>query len=147
MSCARSKATATWWAIASASSWSSSSLTYLQRFAVDTLKVDPSFVQALPEESAATIIQTVSTAAHGLNMTVTAEGIETEAQADQLRVLGCDYGQGYHFTRPLPSGEVAAVLHPRHGPEAAVIGDTIYLPGGSTDQTVGVTPMFDEFGH
>ena len=80
-----------------------SSMAYLGSFPIDTLKIDRSFVQRLtekPEDDA--IVQAIITLATALQLTVTAEGIETEAQLSSLRSMGCTHGQGYLFARPLP---------------------------------------------
>ena len=91
-----------------------SALNYLKRFPADTLKIDRSFVRGVgerPEDTA--IVQAVITVAKSLQLRVAAEGIETEEQAEQLRIMGCDYGQGFFFARPLPSAKVPALLsHP-----------------------------------
>jgi diguanylate cyclase len=88
-----------------------SSLAYLQRLPVDTLKIDRSFVSDLgPDSASLTICRSVILLAHALGLRVTAEGIETEAQAARLRELGCDHGQGYHFARPAPAAELTARL-------------------------------------
>ena len=79
-----------------------SSLSYLHRFPVDTIKIDRSFVsqmQADQENSA--IVKAIITLAHMLNMDVIAEGIETTSQLAQLRLLQCEYGQGFFFSKPL----------------------------------------------
>ena len=79
-----------------------SSLSYLHRFPVDTIKIDRSFVsqmQADGENSA--IVKAIITLAHMLNMDVIAEGIETTSQLAQLKLLQCEYGQGFFFSRPL----------------------------------------------
>ncbi len=79
-----------------------SSLSYLHRFPVDTIKIDRSFVsqmQANGENSA--IVKAIVTLAHMLNMDVIAEGIETTAQLAQLKLLQCEYGQGFFFSKPL----------------------------------------------
>ncbi|WP_017305441.1 EAL domain-containing protein [Spirulina subsalsa] len=79
-----------------------SSLSYLHRFPVSTLKIDRSFVMRMqPNGTNLEIIQAVITLAHTLGINVVAEGIETEIQLRQLQNLGCDYGQGYYFCRPL----------------------------------------------
>jgi diguanylate cyclase (GGDEF)-like protein/PAS domain S-box-containing protein len=80
-----------------------SSLAYLQRFPIDVLKIDRSFIKPLgnnPEDEA--IVRTIITLAKTLNMVVTGEGIETTMQLEQLRGLGCDLGQGYYIARPEP---------------------------------------------
>jgi len=81
-----------------------SSLSYLKRFPVDTLKVDKSFVDGLGKDSESTaIVKAVISLAKALGMRVTAEGIETSEQLERLRALGCDQGQGYFFSRPVPA--------------------------------------------
>jgi len=81
-----------------------SSLSYLLRFPVDTLKVDQSFVRELPEDRRmAAIVEAVTRLTHALGIDLTAEGIETAEQLAQVRRLNCDRGQGYYFSRPLPS--------------------------------------------
>ena len=88
-----------------------SSLSYLHRFPIDTLKVDKSFVMNiddLGEDHA--IVETIITLGHHLGMDVIAEGIETSGQAQKLKALNCEYGQGYYFARPLPAEEAEALL-------------------------------------
>ncbi len=76
-----------------------SSLSRLDRLPVDILKIDRTFVAAMPD-GGGPIMQALIGLAHGLNLTTVAEGIETRRQADILRRLGCDKGQGYLFGRP-----------------------------------------------
>ncbi|MBO6694262.1 MAG: EAL domain-containing protein, partial [Henriciella sp.] len=78
-----------------------SSLSYLQRFPFDKLKLDQSFVRGIEtsDQSCAIARATISMA-HALGMTVTAEGVETDAQARFLREQGCDELQGFLFSRP-----------------------------------------------
>ena len=79
-----------------------SSLSYLNRFPVDTLKIDRSFVTSMNEaDENLQIVKTIVTLAGNLGMQVVAEGVETEEQLDQLRLLKCQYGQGYLFSKPL----------------------------------------------
>lgn len=79
-----------------------SSLSYLKRLPVDTIKVDRSFVAGLAEDAKdSAIVQAVLAFASGLQLTVTAEGVETEEQAATLRALGCTRAQGYLFGRPM----------------------------------------------
>lgn len=88
-----------------------SSLSYLKRFPVDTLKVDKSFVDGLGKDPESTaIVQAIISLAKSLGMRVTAEGIETREQMEQLKALNCDQGQGYYFSRPLPVKEAEALL-------------------------------------
>ena len=88
-----------------------SSLSYLKRFPLDELKVDRSFVMDLPGQRADTaIVSTVIQLGHSLGMTVIAEGVETQAQLDCLRELGCDNYQGYLFSRPVPAEQLVAML-------------------------------------
>ncbi len=87
-----------------------SSLAYLRQFPIDALKIDKQFVQHLdsPERDDA-IATSIIQLAHNLGMTVIAEGIENEAQAQRLIELGCDIGQGYYFSRPIPPEAIAVV--------------------------------------
>ncbi|HEY8491960.1 MAG TPA: GGDEF domain-containing protein, partial [Dehalococcoidia bacterium] len=88
-----------------------SSLGYLHRFPTDALKVDRSFVDELGQnERSLPIIRAVIAASHTLGMRVTAEGVETAEQLARLREVGCDFGQGFLFARPLPSEDVTALL-------------------------------------
>lgn len=87
-----------------------SSLGYLQRFPVSTLKIDRSFTSHMKQESALTIIRFILSLSHALGMEVVAEGIETSEQADQLEQLGCDYGQGYFFSKPVDASAAAQMI-------------------------------------
>ena len=79
-----------------------SSLSYLHRFPVDILKIDRSFVQDIQiNKGNYAIVKAIVTLAHVLNMEVIAEGIEDTYQLDQLKLLNCEYGQGYYFAKPL----------------------------------------------
>ncbi|WP_258808433.1 bifunctional diguanylate cyclase/phosphodiesterase [Pseudidiomarina sp. CB1] len=85
-----------------------SSLAYLQQFAVDILKIDMSFVQAMiKDESSKTLVNTIIAMAQTLGLETIAEGIETAEQAQLLKELGCQGGQGYYFGRPVPPEEFA----------------------------------------
>ena len=88
-----------------------SSLSYLHRFPIDLLKVDRSFVSAMEDNSEnGEIVRTVIALAKALDLKVVAEGIESIHQYHQLRVLGCEYGQGYLFSKPLPVTEIERLL-------------------------------------
>ena len=87
------------------------SLSYLQRFTVDVIKIDRSFVAALDRNAGAqAIARAVIALAGALGATVTAEGIERPEQLAFLRAAGCSHGQGYYFAPPLPDEEIAALL-------------------------------------
>jgi diguanylate cyclase (GGDEF)-like protein len=88
-----------------------SSLSYLHRFPTDTLKIDRSFVGKMDESNEnCEIVKTILSLADTLNLSVIAEGIETAQQLGLLKDLGCEYGQGYLFSRPLPKNEAEALL-------------------------------------
>ena len=88
-----------------------SSLGYLERFDVDTVKIDRSFVRDLGRERGKTaIMEAVVTLSRALGISVVAEGIETVEQLSELRRLGCARGQGYLFSRPVPSDAAGVLL-------------------------------------
>ncbi len=88
-----------------------SSLSYLQRFPIDTLKVDRSFVSVMEEKSEnGAIVRTIITLAKALQLNVVAEGVETTDQFQRLRGLGCEFGQGYLFSRPVPASHVDELI-------------------------------------
>ncbi len=88
-----------------------SSLSYLKRFRVHKLKIDSSFVQDVAtDQDDAAIAATVIQMGHSLGLKTLAEGVENQAQLDFLRKQGCDYIQGYYFSRPLPAAEFAELL-------------------------------------
>jgi diguanylate cyclase (GGDEF)-like protein/PAS domain S-box-containing protein len=91
-----------------------SSLAYLKKFDIDYLKIDQSFVRNLTSESEdMAICEAMIVMAHKLGMKVVAEGIETQAQCDLLTSIGCDFGQGYLFSRPLPAEAFEQLLKSR----------------------------------
>jgi diguanylate cyclase (GGDEF)-like protein len=87
-----------------------SSLSYLKHLPLDTIKIDRSFVAGIDGVADRSIVDAVIALAHGLGISVVAEGIETRSQFDRLRDLGCDYGQGYLFSRPVPAERIPAIL-------------------------------------
>lgn len=117
-----------------------SSLSYLHSFPIDTLKVDRSFVKAMESGSGrGEIVETVIALARVLNLSVIAEGIESVDQFEKLRDLGCGFGQGYLFSRPVPKLEAEALIADGFGwkefnktvPEYSVIGRIVaFEPAG-----------------
>lgn len=88
-----------------------SSLSYLRRFPIDTLKVDKSFVQKMGESREDyEIVRMIIALGHTLGMDLIAEGVETRNEAEALRSLGCEFGQGYFWAKPLPVAEATALL-------------------------------------
>ena len=87
-----------------------SSLSYLHRFPLNYLKIDRSFVTRMTTDNDNAIVRTISTLARNLGMEVIAEGIETEEQFQQLKMLGCEFGQGFLFSRPVGSESVEHLL-------------------------------------
>ena len=88
-----------------------SSMAYLSSLPIDTLKIDRSFVTKMGRsEDDAAIVRAIVTLAKTLSLQITCEGIETADQLAHLCSLDCDQGQGYHFSRPLPAAECAALL-------------------------------------
>ena len=88
-----------------------SSLTHLRRFNLDYLKIDKSFIDGLGRAQEDTaIVDHVIGLAHALGLKVVAEGIEEELQHKALRSLGCDFAQGYYFSRPQPADVITRLL-------------------------------------
>ncbi len=86
-----------------------SSLAYLKRFPIDSLKVDKAFIQDIPDNpDDVAIAKTIIAMAQALDMDTVAEGVETPAQLELLRELGCNQIQGYYFSRPLPAADFLA---------------------------------------
>ncbi len=88
-----------------------SSLSYLHRFPIERLKIDRSFIELMElEGETPAIVQTIITLAHNLGMNVTAEGIEKIEQLQKLKKLGCEYGQGYFFSKPVNAATAERLL-------------------------------------
>lgn len=86
-----------------------SALSYLRRFDIDCLKIDQSFIRNLEtEQNNLVLSEAIVIMAHKLGLKVTAEGVETEEQRRLLLSMGCDNGQGYLFSRPLPAAAFEA---------------------------------------
>ena len=88
-----------------------SSLSYLHRFPFDILKIDKSFVERLNSRSdEATLVRTIVQLGQGLGVTTVAEGLEHFDQFLVLRRMGCEVGQGYYFSRPVPALQAEQLL-------------------------------------
>jgi diguanylate cyclase (GGDEF)-like protein/PAS domain S-box-containing protein len=89
-----------------------SSLAYLNRFPLDVLKIDRSFVARLDADTEAeTIVAAIIDLAHALDLVVIAEGVETEAQLAVLRRLECDQAVGFYFSKPLPAEQLTVASY------------------------------------
>lgn len=109
-----------------------SSLSYLHRLPIDTLKVDRSFVSSMDDSTEnAEIVRTVIALANSLNLSVIAEGIESMDQYYGLRRLGCEYGQGYLFSKPVSSRDAGRMIS----------------EGSSWSGVVAPPPLLTEFGN
>ncbi len=85
-----------------------SSLSYLKRFPIDTLKIDKSFVQDMrPDNNEHTLVGAIIAMGRSLGLQIVAEGVELPSHLAALGELGCDYAQGYYFSRPVPAEEFA----------------------------------------
>jgi len=88
-----------------------SSIGYLQRFPVDTIKIDRLFIQELEKSAKGSrLVQSMVKMAEDLDMKIIAEGIETNSQLNALEKMACQYGQGYYFYHPLPEEEIHKVF-------------------------------------
>jgi Amt family ammonium transporter len=91
-----------------------SSLAYLKQFPLDQLKIDKSFIKDITEdESDLKIVQAIIQLAHGLDLAIVAEGVETEEQAKLLEAMGCQTAQGYLYYRPMSPSEFIDLLKAR----------------------------------
>ena len=89
-----------------------SSLSYLQRFPFDTIKIDQSFVRTTAKGTRPVILRSIVSLAHDLGMDVVAEGAETESDAVELSQLGCEYAQGFIFGAPMTAEKARELLQP-----------------------------------
>jgi len=105
-----------------------SSLSYLKKFDIDYLKIDQSFVRNLaPGSSDMALSEAIIVMAHKLGLKVIAEGVETQEQFSLLQAAGCDYGQGYLFSHPLPAAEFETLLRQSNAP-SRVLRPTAVMP-------------------
>jgi len=87
-----------------------SSLSSLHQFALSGLKIDRTFVGQMEQPNSGLITKAIVALAHNLGLQVTAEGIETARQADELERWNCEYGQGYYFSKPVPANAATAYI-------------------------------------
>jgi len=88
-----------------------SSMSYLRRFPIDKLKIDRSFInEVMSRPDDASIVRAIVSLAHSLRLKVVAEGVESTAQLDFLRTIGCDQYQGFHFSKALPASQFEALV-------------------------------------
>lgn len=91
-----------------------SSLSYLKHFPIDVLKIDRSFVKEIPGNTDDTaIVNTIISMGHNMNLKVIAEGVETQEQRNCLTTLGCEFAQGFYFSRPLSADDFLAYVNQR----------------------------------
>ena len=111
-----------------------SSLGYLERFAVDILKIDKTFIGGIGRAGSRPVLATaIVQLGHALDLDVVAEGIENAEQARILRELGCTRGQGYHFAKPIAADELEQILE-RGGRIA--IDDPVATPASPAPEAV-----------
>ena len=113
-----------------------SSLYNIRKFALDCLKIDKSFIDGMGrEKESAAIVHSIVHLGRALGLGVVAEGVETEAQVQALRLAGASHLQGYYFSRPVPAEAAAAMAHARYiGGEDDLEGDEFaILPGNGTE--------------
>ena len=95
-----------------------SSLSYLQKFPFDRLKIDRSFVEKMGDDTkSGAIVKTILMLGENLGIEVVAEGIETVQQFEHLKQLGCQFGQGYLFSRPAPADQAVELIRDRFDPK------------------------------
>ena len=107
-----------------------SSLSYLHKFPLDVLKIDRSFVAGLIDNrESQQVVKTIMSLAEGMGMGVVAEGIECEDQARQLNEMGCEFGQGYLFAKPMSGPEAIRLLESRSSEGHLASSEANALPG------------------
>ncbi|MEN6430443.1 MAG: EAL domain-containing protein, partial [Coriobacteriales bacterium] len=88
-----------------------SSLSYLKRFSFDSLKIDRSFIEGIDSNAGdAALVAAVIALAHSFRTRAVGEGVETPEQLRYLRLLKCDMAQGFLFSKPIPSDDLAAIM-------------------------------------
>jgi PAS domain S-box-containing protein len=99
-----------------------SSLSRLQGFPVDTLKIDRAFISRIDTDLAThEIVRVIVMLAHGLHLKVVAEGVETQAQVDLLKDIGCELAQGYFYSKPVAADTIEQLLHSNSATNVAAL--------------------------
>ena len=101
-----------------------SALSYLQRFPFQTIKIDRTFVSGMQDGGNTEIIRAIVSMAAGLDMDVTAEGVETVDQVERLQDLACEFGQGFYFHKPLTPEDARGILEGTRGRAVHAAGET-----------------------
>jgi EAL domain-containing protein (putative c-di-GMP-specific phosphodiesterase class I) len=97
-----------------------SSLSRLQQFPVDSLKIDRAFISRMDTDAESrTIVEIIMMLAKNLGLITVAEGTETEEQVNQLRILGCEFAQGYFFSKPADHNAITEYLGKINGSSAS----------------------------
>ena len=106
-----------------------SSLSYLHRLQVDTVKVDRSFVSRIGRDDGAEMVRAITAMAHNMGMDVVAEGVETAEQLEWLRAIGCEYAQGFYFSRPVEVATATGLIAsaPWRGDKLCASGSAVQL--------------------
>ena len=106
-----------------------SSLSYLHRLHVDTVKVDRSFVSRLGVDEGSEMVRVIAAIAHNMGMDVVAEGVETADQLERLRAIGCEYAQGFYFSRPVDFAAATGLIasSPWRGDKLCAPGSAVQL--------------------
>jgi EAL domain-containing protein (putative c-di-GMP-specific phosphodiesterase class I) len=98
-----------------------SSLNYLRQFPVDILKIDRSFLSD-PNPEVAELTDTIVHLAQMFNLKAVAEGVESLGQVERLQGISCEFGQGFHFAKPLHGEEILALIESQQAEAAAIAG-------------------------
>lgn len=113
-----------------------SSLDHLDRFSVDTLKIDRHFVARMhTDERNQNIVKTIISLAHNLRMNVIAEGAETAVQIKLLHDMSCDFVQGYYFSRPVPAEKFEPLLEKQYSANDGTVAPVLRGPASSSSAT------------
>jgi diguanylate cyclase (GGDEF)-like protein/PAS domain S-box-containing protein len=106
-----------------------SSLSYLHRLHVDTVKVDRSFVSRIGLDDGSEMVRAIAAIAHNMGMDVVAEGVETVEQLELLREIGCEYAQGFYFSRPVDTTTATGLIasSPWRDDELCLPGNAVQL--------------------